>query len=60
MPVGKRDNPREPISAKVVADFLHTVGVNGMITLDLQAPANEVVDHLTALHRMTEYLKAKN
>ncbi|GGE04243.1 ribose-phosphate pyrophosphokinase [Marinithermofilum abyssi] len=61
----KKDAPREPISAKVVADLLQTVGVNRVITLDLHAPAiqgffNIPVDHLTALDYFTEYLKAKN
>ncbi|PTX59628.1 ribose-phosphate pyrophosphokinase [Melghirimyces profundicolus] len=60
----KKDAPREPISAKVVADLLHTVGVNRVITIDLHAPAiqgffNIPMDHLTALDLMTEYLKKK-
>ncbi|WP_176391817.1 ribose-phosphate diphosphokinase [Marininema halotolerans] len=57
----KKDAPREPISAKVVADLLHTVGVDRVITLDLHAPAIQgffhiPVDHLTALDQITEYL----
>ncbi|MFC4077498.1 ribose-phosphate diphosphokinase [Salinithrix halophila] len=60
----KKDAPREPISAKVVADLLHTVGVDRVITLDLHAPAIQgffhiPVDHLTALDRITEYLSEK-
>ncbi|OYD08156.1 ribose-phosphate diphosphokinase [Paludifilum halophilum] len=60
----KKDAPREPISAKVVADLLHTVGVNRVITLDLHAPAiqgffNIPLDHLTALDLFTEYLVDK-
>ncbi|SDW45879.1 ribose-phosphate pyrophosphokinase [Marininema mesophilum] len=60
----KKDAPREPISAKVVADLLHTVGVDRVITLDLHAPAIQgffhiPVDHLTALDQITEYLANK-
>lgn len=60
----KKDAPREPISAKVVADLLHTVGVDRVITLDLHAPAiqgffNIPVDHLTALDLFTRYLNEK-
>ncbi|ANE46840.1 ribose-phosphate pyrophosphokinase [Paenibacillus swuensis] len=57
--------PREPISAKMVADVLTTVGATRVITLDLHAPAiqgffNIPVDHLTALDLISDYLKAKN
>lgn len=57
--------PREPISAKMVADVLTTVGANRIITIDLHAPAiqgffNIPVDHLTALDLISDYLKAKN
>lgn len=58
----KKDAPREPISAKMVADVLTTVGINRVVTLDLHAPAiqgffNIPVDHLTALDLITEYLE---
>lgn len=57
--------PREPISAKMVADVLTTVGANRVITIDLHAPAiqgffNIPVDHLTALDLLSDYLKSKN
>ncbi|MBD2847490.1 ribose-phosphate pyrophosphokinase [Paenibacillus sp. IB182496] len=57
--------PREPISAKMVADVLTTVGADRVITIDLHAPAiqgffNIPVDHLTALDLLSEHLKAKN
>jgi ribose-phosphate pyrophosphokinase len=57
--------PREPISAKMVADVLTTVGAHRVITIDLHAPAiqgffNIPVDHLTALDLMCDYLKMKN
>lgn len=56
--------PREPISAKMVADVLTTVGANRVITIDLHAPAiqgffNIPVDHMTALDLISEYLKSK-
>lgn len=57
--------PREPISAKMVADVLTTVGANRIVTIDLHAPAiqgffNIPVDHLTALDLISDYLKSKN
>lgn len=60
----KKDAPREPITAKVIADILATVGINRVITVDLHAPAiqgffNIPVDHLTALDLITEYLQQK-
>jgi ribose-phosphate pyrophosphokinase len=61
----RKSAPREPISAKMVADLLTTVGANRVITIDLHAPAiqgffNIPVDHLTALDLITGYLKAKD
>ncbi|MBO9596820.1 MAG: ribose-phosphate pyrophosphokinase [Cohnella sp.] len=57
--------PREPISAKMVADVLTTVGANRIVSIDLHAPAiqgffNIPVDHLTALDLISDYLKSKN
>lgn len=57
--------PREPISAKMVADVLTTVGANRIVTIDLHAAAiqgffNIPVDHLTALDLISDYLKGKN
>jgi len=57
--------PREPISAKMLADVLTTVGANRVITIDLHAPAiqgffNIPVDHLTALDLISDYLKGKH
>lgn len=54
--------PREPISAKMVADLLTTAGAERVITVDLHASAiqgffNIPVDHLTALDLLTEQLK---
>lgn len=57
--------PREPISAKMLADVLTTVGATRVITIDLHAPAiqgffNIPVDHMTALDLISDYLKSKN
>lgn len=57
--------PREPISAKMVADVLTTAGASRVITIDLHAPAiqgffNIPVDHLTALDLISEHIKKKN
>lgn len=60
----RKSAPREPISAKLLADVLTTAGANRVVTIDLHAPAiqgffNIPVDHLTALDLMTDYLKAQ-
>jgi ribose-phosphate pyrophosphokinase len=57
--------PREPITAKMVADLLTTAGAQRIITVDLHAAAiqgffNIPVDHLTALDLITDHLKAAN
>lgn len=56
--------PREPISAKMVADVLTTAGADRVITIDLHAPAiqgffNIPVDHLTALDLISDYIRKK-
>jgi ribose-phosphate pyrophosphokinase len=60
----RKELPREPISAKMVADVLATTGANRVITVDLHAPAiqgffNIPVDHLTALDLISDYIKKK-
>jgi ribose-phosphate pyrophosphokinase len=60
----RKSAPREPISAKMVADVLTTVGANRVATIDLHAPAIQgffdiPVDHLTALDLISDYLKSK-
>lgn len=60
----KKDAPREPISARMVADVLTTVGANRVVVIDLHAPAiqgffNIPVDHLTALPMFADYCSAK-
>ncbi len=60
----KKDAPREPITAKLVADILTTAGANRVMCLDLHADAiqgffNIPVDHLTAIHLFIDYFAAK-
>jgi len=60
----RKSAPREPISAKLVADVLTTAGADRVMTIDLHAAAiqgffNIPVDHLTALDLITDYLKSK-
>lgn len=61
----RKSAPREPISAKLVADILTTAGAHRVMTMDLHAPAiqgffNIPVDHLTALDLISDYIKNKN
>ncbi|MEB3103170.1 ribose-phosphate diphosphokinase [Ferviditalea candida] len=61
----RKSAPREPLSAKMVADVLTTVGADRVITIDLHAPAiqgffNIPVDHLTALDLISDYIRRKN
>jgi ribose-phosphate pyrophosphokinase len=60
----RKDKPRVPISAKLVADLLETAGASLALTLDLHAPQiqgyfNVPVDHLYALPVLVEYFKKK-
>lgn len=60
----RKSAPREPISAKMVADVLTTVGADRIITVDLHADPIQgffkiTVDHLTALDMIIDYLRAK-
>ncbi|MEF3304323.1 ribose-phosphate diphosphokinase [Paenibacillus sp. GYB003] len=60
----RKSAPREPISAKLVADVLTTAGAHRVLTVDLHAPAiqaffNIPVDHLTALDLISDYIRNK-
>jgi ribose-phosphate pyrophosphokinase len=60
----RKDKPRVPISAKLVADLLETAGASRALTLDLHAPQiqgyfNVPVDHLYASPVLVEYFKSK-
>src|SRR5579862_7486412 len=58
----RKDKPRVPISAKLVADLLETAGASRALTLDLHAPQiqgyfNVPVDHLYASPVLVEHFK---
>ena len=58
----RKDKPRVPISAKLVADLLETAGASRALTLDLHAPQiqgyfNVPVDHLYASPVMVEFFR---
>ena len=61
----KKDQPRVPITARLIADLLTTAGANRILTVDLHAPQiqgffNIPVDELTALFILSDYWKNKN
>ena len=61
----RKDQPRVPITAKLVANLLIAAGANRILTMDLHAQQIQgffdiPVDHLYAAPVMYEYLKAKN
>lgn len=61
----KKDAPREPITAKMIADVLTAAGANRIVTMDLHADAiqgffNIPVDHLSAISIISQYIKNKN
>jgi ribose-phosphate pyrophosphokinase len=61
----RKDKPRVPISAKLVADLLETAGASRALTLDLHAPQiqgyfNIPVDHLFASPVLVEHFRQKN
>lgn len=60
----KKTAPREPITARMVADIITTVGADRILTMDLHAPAiqgffNIPVDHMTALPMLAQYIRNK-
>lgn len=57
----KKDLPREPITAKLIADLIEHSGANRVMVMDLHADAIQgffrgPVDHLTSVPLLTEYL----
>jgi ribose-phosphate pyrophosphokinase len=61
----KKDQPRVPISARLVADLITTAGANRFLTLDLHAGQiqgffNIQVDEITAFYLLSDYVKKKN
>jgi ribose-phosphate pyrophosphokinase len=60
----KKDQPRVPITARLVADLITTAGASRVLTIDLHAPQiqgffNIPVDELTALPILVEYFRDK-
>ena len=60
----KKDQPRVPITARLIADLLTTAGAGRLLTIDLHAAQiqgffNIPVDELTALFILSDYWKKK-
>ena len=60
----KKDQPRVPITARLIADLLTTAGANRLLTVDLHAAQiqgffNIPVDELTALSMLCDYWRQK-
>jgi ribose-phosphate pyrophosphokinase len=60
----KKSAPREPITAKLVADALEVAGVDRVVTMDLHAGQIQgfftlPVDHMTALQLFAQYYRDK-
>jgi len=60
----KKDQPRVPITARLIADLLTVAGANRLITVDLHAAQiqgffNIPVDELTALYILSDYFTKK-
>jgi len=61
----KKDQPRVPITARLVADLLTVAGANRLLTVDLHAAQiqgffNIPVDELTALYLLSHYFEEKD
>jgi ribose-phosphate pyrophosphokinase len=60
----KKDQPRVPITARLVADLISTAGAGRFLTLDLHAGQIQgffsiPVDELTAFHMLSDYFRSK-
>ena len=60
----KKDQPRVPITARLIADLLTVAGANRVLTVDLHAGQiqgffNIPVDELTAMYMLCDYFQAK-
>jgi ribose-phosphate pyrophosphokinase len=61
----KKDQPRVPITARLIADLLTVAGANRLLTVDLHAPQIQgffsiPVDELTAEHLLSDYFKKRD
>ena len=60
----RKDKPRVPITAKLVANLLHAAGVNRVLTMDLHAQQVQgffdiPVDHLYSMPVLIKYLRTR-
>ncbi len=60
----KKDQPRVPITARLIADLITTAGANRLLTVDLHTPQIQgfftiPVDELTTLSILNQYFKEK-
>jgi ribose-phosphate pyrophosphokinase len=60
----KKDQPRVPITARLIADLMTTAGANRLLTMDLHVPQIQgfftiPVDELTARPILAQYVKKK-
>ena len=61
----KKDQPRVPITARLIADLITVAGANRLLTVDLHAAQiqgffNIPVDELTALYLLSDYFQKKD
>lgn len=61
----RKSKPRQPITARLVADLLTTAGVNRVLSFDLHAPQIQgffscLVDELTAIPLIASYYRKQN
>ena len=61
----KKSAPREPITSRMLADLLSSVGLDRLITMDLHADQiqgffSQPVDHLTAMPLFIDHFSKKN
>ena len=61
----KKDQPRVPITARLLANLIETAGADRVLTIDLHAGQiqgffNIPVDELTALYTIAHYFKARD
>src|SRR5690606_9664606 len=61
----KKDQPRIPITARLVADLLTTAGADRVVTVDLHSPQIQgfftiPLDHLTAADMLCRYFEEKD
>lgn len=63
----KKDQPRVPITARLIADLLVAAGVNRILCLDLHAgqiqgffPSTVPVDEVTAFHLLCDYVQRRH